>query len=137
MSLNRRAVVVSMIFLFSTQAHAQRPHVVRDLPGYTCKMLNITVAGRAAAQAMDPTFHLLYYSQPSATSSIAGYASAQVAVKIPIHTVNGFDEAIFPNGGEVWIEASVLKDYHSLGDPTAKCVPVLMSNGQQGFNYPH
>ncbi|WP_158931450.1 hypothetical protein [Acidisphaera sp. S103] len=95
-------------------------------------MLNITVA-----QAMDPTFHLPYYSQPSATSPVAGYASAQVAVKAPVHDVNGFDEAMFPNGGTVWIQASLLKDYHSLGDPTAKCVPVLMSNGRQGFDYPH
>jgi hypothetical protein len=132
MFLSGRAVVLSTVVLISTQAHAQRPHVVRDLPGYTCKMLNITVA-----QAMDPTFHLPYYSQPSATSPVAGYASAQVAVKAPVHDVNGFDEAMFPNGGTVWIQASLLKDYHSLGDPTAKCVPVLMSNGRQGFDYPH
>jgi hypothetical protein len=132
MFLTGRAVVLSTVVLISTQAHAQRPHVVRDLPGYTCKMLNITVA-----QAMDPTFHLPYYSQPSATSPVAGYASAQVAVKTPIHNVNGFDEAMFPNGGTVWIQASLLKDYHSLADPTARCVPVLMSNGRQGFDYPH
>ena len=132
MAVYGRATLLSAILLISTQAHAERPHVVRDLPGYTCKMLNITVT-----QAMDPTFHLPYYSQPSATSPVAGYAAAQVAVKSPIHNVNGFDEAIFPNGGIVWIEANVLKDYHSLGDPTAKCVPVLLSNGRQGFNYPH
>jgi hypothetical protein len=105
MSFIRRAIALSAVVLLSTQAHAQRPHVARALPGYTCKMLNITVE-----QAMDPTFHMPYYS---------------------------FDEAIFPNGGKVWIEASVLKDYHSLGDPTAKCVPVVMSNGRQGFDYPH
>jgi hypothetical protein len=132
MSLNSRAVLVSAIVLLSTQAQAQRPHVARELPGYMCKMLNITVD-----QAMDPTFHVPYYSQPTNSSPIAGYASAQVAVKTPIHNVNGFDEAIFPNGGIVWIQASILKDYHSLGDPTAKCVPVLMSNGRQGFDYPH
>jgi hypothetical protein len=132
MSFIRRAIALSAVVLLSTQAHAQRPHVARPLPGYTCKMLNITVE-----QAMDPTFHMPYYSQPSASSPVAGYASAQVAVKTPLNNVNGFDEAIFPNGGKVWIEASVLKDYHSLGDPTAKCVPVVMSNGRQGFDYPH
>ena len=132
MSFSRSAAMLSAILLTSTQAYAQRPQVVRPLPGYSCKMLNITVT-----QAMDPTFHVPYYSQPSASSPVAGYAGAQVAVKTPIHNVDGFNEAIFPNGGHVWIEANILKDYHSLGDPTAKCVPVLMSNGRQGFDYPH
>jgi hypothetical protein len=56
MSLSDRVAIGSAIFLLSTQAYAQRPHVVRELPGYTCKMLNIT-----QAQAMDPTFHTPYY----------------------------------------------------------------------------
>ena len=127
-----RHIAVSTICLWSAQALAERPHVVRVLPDYACKVLNIT-----ESQARDPTFHTPYYSQPSATAPIAGYASLEVAVKAPVHDVNGFDEAMFPNGGTVWIQASLLKDYHSLGDPTAKCVPVLMSNGRQGFDFPH
>jgi hypothetical protein len=120
------------ISFWSAQAIAERPHVVRVLSGYTCKVLNIT-----EAQSMDPTFHTPFYSQPSASAPVAGYASLEVAVKTPVHDVNGFEQAMFPNGGTVWIQANLLKDYHSLGDPTARCVPVLMSNGRQGFDFPH
>ena len=127
-----RHFAAASICLWSAQALAERPHVVRLLPGYSCKVLNIT-----EAQSMDPAFHTPYYSQPSASAPVAGYAGLQVAVKDPIHNVNGFDEAMFPNGGSVWIQANLLKDYHSLGDPTAKCVPALMSNGRQGFAFPH
>jgi hypothetical protein len=125
-------VAAAAICLIAAQAHAERPHVVRVIPGYTCKVLNIT-----EAQAMDPTFHTPYFSQPSAGSPVVGFAGLEVAVKSPLHTVNGFDEAMFPNGGTVWIQATLLKDYHSVSDPTAKCVPVLMSNGRQGFDFPH
>ncbi len=127
-----RYLAASAMCLLSTQAFAEQPRVVRALPGYVCKELNIT-----EEQAMDPTFHTPYFSQPSGSSSVAGYAGLEVAVKKPIHSVNGFDEAVFPNGGIVWIEAALLRDYHSIGDPTAKCVPVLMSNGRQGFDFPH
>lgn len=123
---------VSAICLSSRSAFAERPHVVRVLPGYSCKALNIT-----EAQAMDPTFHTPYFSQPSESSPVAGYAGLQVAIRSPVHDVNGFDEAVFPNGGTVWIRASLLRSYHSLTDPSAKCVPVLMSDGRQGFDFPH
>src|SRR5271168_5221554 len=122
-----RYFTASVMCLISAQAFAERPHVVRVLPGYACKVLNIT-----EAQAMDPTFHTPYFSQPSASSPVAGYAALEVAVKTPVHNVYGFDEAMFPNGGTVWIHANLLKDYRSVTDPTAKCVPVLMSNGRQG-----
>jgi hypothetical protein len=127
-----RYFTASVMCIISAGAFAERPHVVRVLPGYTCKVLNIT-----EAQAMDPTFHTPYYSQPSASSPISGYAALEVAVRTPVHNVNGFDEAMFPNGGTVWIQANLLKDYRSVSDPTAKCLPVLMSNGRQGFDFPH
>lgn len=125
-------IAASAMCLSSAYAFADRPHVVRTIPGYTCKALNIT-----EQQAMDPTFHTPYFSQPSTSSPVAGFASLQVAVKTPVHDVNGFDEAMFPNGGTVWIQANLLKEYHSVSNPTAKCVPVLMSNGRQGFDFPH
>jgi hypothetical protein len=31
----------------------------------------------------------------------------------------------------------MLRPYHSLGDPTAKCVPAMLSNGKPGFDYTH
>jgi hypothetical protein len=112
-------------------AWAAGPKIVGPLPGYKCMMLNLT-----GEQFMDPGTHIPFRSQPSDTAEIAGYASAQVAVKEPVHQVNGYVQARFPTGGNVWIKSSSLAPYHSLGDPTARCVPVMMSNGRSGFDYP-
>jgi hypothetical protein len=94
--------------------------------------LNIT-----DAQAQDFKFHVPFYSAPDLSSQTVGFAGSQVAVREPTHEVNGFLEALFPTGAKVWVAANYLRPYHSTLDPTAKCIPVIMANGRQGFSYPH
>jgi hypothetical protein len=125
-----------LFFLFvaacASPASADTIHVVSHLSGYKCMMLSIT-----AQQAMDPSFHVPVYAQPSQQAQVVGYAALQVAVREPENVVNGFVQALFPTGSTVWILKSELTTYHSLGDSAAKCVPAKMSNGRYGFDYPH
>lgn len=111
---------------------AQGTRAVRALPGYICMTLNIT-----DAQAQDFKFHVPFYSAPDSSSQAVGFASSQVAIRYPTHKVNGFMEALFPTGARAWIAANYVRPYHSALDPSAKCVPVIMMNGRQGFSYPH
>ena len=113
-------------------AWAQRPTIVGPLAGYQCMMLNIT-----EKQALDPNFQIPVYTQPSETSQPFGYASLQVAVQQPPRVVNGFTEMLFPTGAKVWIKTGLLRPYRSLGDPSARCNPVSLSNGHVGFDHPH
>ena len=131
--MKANVLLASGILVFaSCSAWAAGPQITGPLPGYKCMMLNLT-----GAQIMDPATHIPFRSRPSDTADIAGYASAQVAIKDPVREVNGYVQARFPTGGTVWIKSSSLAPYHSLGDPTARCVPVMMSNGRSGFDYPH
>ncbi len=118
--------------LFSGLALAQGTSGAKPLNGYTCMSLNIT-----DAQAHDFHYHVPFYAKPSSTSDVVGYASSQVAVRVPAHTVDGFTEALFPTGAAVWIQSTLLRPYHSTLDPTARCVPTILANGRVGFSYPH
>ena len=100
----------------------------KPLPGYQCMMLNIT-----EQQSMDPTFHVPVRAQPSASARVVGTAGSVVIVRVPAKPVNGFLEMLFPDGRQVWIAAEAVRPYHSLGDPNAKCVPEILSNGRIGF----
>ena len=127
-----RKAILFAAMVSASPTLADRPQVVSHLAGYKCMMLNVT-----AEQAMDPTFHVPVYAQPSAQSQPVGYAALQIAVRDPERVVNGFEQALFPTGATVWIAAKDLTAYHSLGDPTARCVPARLSNGRYGFDYPH
>lgn len=124
-------VAMSACF-FSAAAPAQSSRVSRAIPGYDCMTLNIT-----DAEAGDFHFHVPFYSQPSATAPVTGYASSQVAVRQPRHLVAGYTEALFPTGSPVWIKSDRLRLYHSNLDPTARCVPAMLSGGRIGFSYSH
>ena len=131
--MRRTAFYLSVLLsAVPASAFAERPHVLGPVPGYQCMMLNIT-----EAQAMDPTFHPPVYAAPSGTASVFGYAGLEVAVRNPPHMVNGFNEVLYPTGEIGWMRSNLLRAYHSLGDPSAKCVPVMLSNGQRGFDFPH
>jgi hypothetical protein len=110
----------------------ERAHPVRPLAGYKCMMLNLT-----EQQFLDPSVRVPVRSEPAASAPEVGWAATNVAVREPPHIVNGFTEALFPNGATVWIESRMLRPYHSQGDPTAKCVPSVMSDETPGFAYPH
>lgn len=124
-------VVFSLIVVGSALS-AERPHIVGPVIGYQCMTLNLTVE-----QTQDPNLHIPVYAGPSASAQVVGYAALQVAVRSPLHEVNGFVEALSPMGNVIWIKGNVLRPYHSLADPTARCIPVKFSNGRYGFDYPH
>ena len=128
-----RSLLVAFLCIGSlTHTEAASVHVAKRLGGYACMMLNQT-----PEQATDPTAVVHVYAAPSQTARIVGVAMPVVAIRVPVQLVNGFLSAMFPNGAKVWIPAVALRPYHSLGDPSAKCAPALMSNGLQGFDYYH
>lgn len=124
--------VAALIAAASGNAHSQGLRAVSPMPGWTCMMLNLT-----EQQSMDPSVRVPVRAEPSEASPPIGYAAATVAVRVPIAPVNGFIEAMFPSGRPVWIAANLVRPWHSLGDPTARCIPAMLSNGKPGFAYPH
>jgi len=108
---------------------AETLRAVSPLPGYKCMVLNLS-----EEQAKNFDVHVPVRAQPAANAPEVGWAAATVAVRDPLHVVNGFTEALFPTGATVWIASNKLRPY---SDPHAKCVPSLMSNGKPGFAYPH
>src|SRR3974377_1040302 len=94
----------------SARTAADRPHPVRPLPGYKCMMLNLT-----EQQFLNPSVHVPVRSEPAVSAPEVGWAATNVAVRDPPHIVNGFAEALFPNGATVWSERRLLTHYTSLG----------------------
>ena len=122
-------VCATAVVITSAQAmKAEGLHAVRPLGGYTCMMLNLT-----DAQMRDNSIVVPVYGGPSTASGRVGNASALVIAKSPLHVVNGFAEMLFPNGATVWVEAKMLRRYHSESNPNAHCTPSLMSNGKPGL----
>jgi hypothetical protein len=120
----------AMTLVGSVAAFAQPGHGT-PMPGWSCRMLNLT-----EAQSMDFSIHIPVRAQPSESSPPVGYASETVAVNTSAPEVNGFLEAMFPTGRTVWIAAKSLKPWHAAANPSAKCVPVTKANGKPGFDYP-
>ena len=126
--LNKTLLLIGLgIAVVSSHAQAQA-HAVRErLAGYECMMLNIT-----EQQAMDPNFHVGVKAQPSPTSATVGWQPGIVIVKEPAVPRNGYLQILRANGQEAWIEANIVKAYHPLSDPNAKCAPELLPNGLIG-----
>ncbi len=101
------------------------------MAGWSCRMLNLT-----EAQSMDFNIHVPVRAEPADTSPLVGYASATIAVRTPLKSVNGFVEAMFPTGRPVWIAADMIKPWHAAANPLATCVPVMKADGKPGFTYP-
>jgi hypothetical protein len=132
--MRHAVVMVAGLFIIADvhSAGAAGVRVVHRIPGYTCMMLNET-----PQQAIDTRVQFPVRAEPTPGSPAVGNAMPVVAVKQPLQTVNGFYEALFPNRRTVWIAANAVVPYHSLGDPTTKCAPAVMSNGLVGFDYYH
>jgi len=118
-------ISIAVVFPAFSQTGNAKPMV-----GWSCRMLNLT-----EAQSMDFSIHVPVRAEPSATSPPVGYASATVAVRMPLKSVNGFVEMMFPTGRPVWIAADMIKPWHAAANPSAACVPVMRSNGKPGFTY--
>ena len=100
----------------------------KPLPGYRCMMLNLS-----EQQSMDPSKRVPVRGAPSMSAPTVGWAGAVVGVREPVTSVNGFVQMLFPDGRQVWIASDMLRPYHSLGDPNAKCIPEILPNGRIGF----
>jgi hypothetical protein len=131
MRLTITGLVLACSFI-AIGASAQGLHAVKPLSGWTCMKLNLS-----QKQSLDPSVHVIVRAGPRADAPEAGWAAMTVAVRSPVHEVNGFEEMLFPNGKRVWIASKSLSPWSSVADPTAHCVPSLMSNGKPGFAYPH
>jgi hypothetical protein len=118
--------------LLAAGAGAQPPKIVGPLLGYGCMVLNLT-----EQQSMDSSVHVPVRREPSDGSAVAGYAPGIVIVPTPPQTESGYTKAVAPDGGIGWIRSNMLRPYHSLGDPTAKCRAVRLSNGRAGFDTYH
>jgi hypothetical protein len=124
------AVAVLAYAALAGRVFGQEVRPVRPLPGYKCMMLNLT-------QQQFMTVRVPVRAQPFASAPEVGWAGANVAVRYPLHIVNGFIEALFPTGATVWIESDRLRPYKSLSDPAATCTPAIMSNGKPGLVFAH
>ena len=129
MNVFRGLATVLIGVALTSAAVAETLRAVSPLPGYKCMVLNLS-----EEQAKDFNVHVPVRAQPAANAPEVGWAAATVAVRDPLHVVNGFTEALFPTGATVWIASNMLRPY---SDSHAKCVPSLMSNGKPGFAYPH
>jgi hypothetical protein len=116
----------------SAGASAQGLHAVKPLSGWACMKLNLS-----EKQSLDSSVRVPVRADPEAGAAEAGWAAMTVAVRSPLHEVNGFQEMLFPNGSLVWIASKDVVPWSSVADPTARCVPSMMSNGKPGFAYPH
>jgi len=123
--------VAVALMLGSSYFSAYAATTPRQISGYGCMMLNLT-----EQQSMDPSVHIPVRATPSESAPPVGWAGAVVAVREPVAPVNGFVAMLFPTGQQVWISKSDLRPYHSLGDPSARCVPVILPNGRVGFDSP-
>ena len=109
-------------------ASAQGLTAVRPIPGYICMRIKLT-----HEQAMDRSFEIPVYSQPSKSSSTIGIASAIVIVKSPLQVKDGLAEILFPDGRNGWLARDLLIPYATADFPNARCTPSIMSNGRPGF----
>ena len=77
-------------------ASAQGLHAVKPLGGWTCMKLNLS-----QKQSLDPSVHVVVRAGPRADAPELGWAAMTVAVRSPVHKVNGFEELLFPNGKRI------------------------------------
>ncbi len=126
----RRAACLSLAFLggLSQQAMAAGLTAVAPLPDYRCEILDITTA-----QAHDPAFDIPILTRPDAKASRLTGAAGLVIVHVPEIRVNGYLQVLAFSGEPGWIAASAVRPYAIPGQPGARCVPSLLSNGKVGF----
>lgn len=113
---------------FGVRAEART--AVAPLEGLACMSLNMT-----QEQAMDPSFVVPLYSEPTSGSRAVGQASSIVIVRNPEVEKNGFISAVLFNGRSGWIAASKVRPWQNPGGNGQRCVPSRMSDGSVGFAF--
>lgn len=119
-----RIVVAVLAVCIAGEVQAQGIQVVRPVPGFVCKKLNITEREAMSSNGGGVNIR----TAPAATAPVAALAPSVLFVRSPEHVVAGFVEVMRLDGQPGWIEQSRVKPF----DPTARCVPSLMSNGRIG-----
>jgi hypothetical protein len=99
----------------------------RVIQGYHCMMLNLS-----EQQTMDPNTRVPVLTQPADNAPHLGTAGSVVVIKDGPPS-NGFYPMLMPNGKQGWIAASTVATYHAKADPSARCIPEVLSNGRVGF----
>lgn len=114
----------------SSVAQAEGLRAVRSLEGFKCMMPNMT----EAQMLHDPNSPSIM-QQPSSGAREIGQTAAQVIVYDPVRTENGFVEVLALSGQSGWVQSSQLIPYRSVSNPSARCIPSMMSNGRPGFAF--
>jgi len=110
---------------------AQGLRAVAPLKGYSCMALNLTEE-EMMRESSSPIIRLA----PSPSAAPIGRAAAQVITVDPVRSQNGYVAVLTLDGKPGWVEANKIKPYRSVSNPSARCVPSMMSNGQPGFAFP-
>ncbi len=111
------------------RAWAAPRYPVAPFPGLACMSLKVT-----NQQAMDPSFVVPVYQQPSGNSPAVGRASAIVFARKPEVVKNGFVAAVLFNGTSGWVSANTVGPWHTMDGSPRRCVPSRMSDGSIGFD---
>ena len=124
-------VVAGLLTSGLHRADAQTLRAVQPLAGYSCMSLNLTQEQMMDFNAVPPVL-----ATPRANAPKIGDTSSVVIVADPVRAENGYVSILMLNGRPGWVQASKLKPYHSVSNPSARCVPSMMSNGKPGFAFP-
>lgn len=124
-------VAAGLLTLWGHRADAQGLRAVQPLAGYSCMSLNLTQEQMMDFNAVPPVL-----AAPRAGAPKLGDTSSVVIVASPLRSENGYVSMLMLDGRPGWVQASKLKPYRSASNPSARCVPSMMSNGQPGFAFP-
>lgn len=126
------AFVGVTVTMMTAPVWAQGLRAVAPLQGYSCMSLNLT-EDEMQHESSSPVIR----QEPSPAAAPIGRAAAQVIVADPVRAQNGYVAVLTLDGKPGWVEANKLKPYRSASNPSARCIPSRMSNGQPGFSFQH
>jgi hypothetical protein len=128
------SLAVALVSLQSISGALARESVlpVRDLEGWQC----MSPKGIYEPDGINYTGAPVY-SGPDAGAAQVGLGNGVIIVPNPLKPENGRTVMIWPNGKKVWIAVNELTNWHAVSDPSAQCVPALLSNGRYGTRTIH
>jgi len=121
-----------VLVLGVSHARAEQVRTVKKLPGYQCMVLAKQWNGEGPMPL--PVY---VYAGPQANAAQIGVAGGSVIVPDPVRPTDGRTQMIFADGRTVWIAIDAIAPWHAVSNPSARCSPVLLSNGRYGFQTNH